>query len=226
MTDKPTILDELTGQKVTALHEDFLNTLGWPHQVQDTRVDALWAAVEANHRNNALLWEQEDLARRRLAPDSEIAQNKRAIDRHNQLRNDAIERMDEYILNRLPSVTQSSTPPSSTTQRSAGTSSSARLNSETAGSMIDRLSILSLKIRAMRAQTLRTDVDVEHIETCKNKLARLLEQRDDLSHCLDTLLQDAMNGKAFYKAYRQFKMYNDPKLNPQIYGERSSDQTR
>jgi hypothetical protein len=93
----------------------------------------------------------------------------------------------------------------------------ARLHSETAGSMTDRLSIMSLKIKAMREQTLRTDVDAAHIESCQAKLAKLLEQRGDLAGCLDTLLTEAAAGRAYYKIYRQFKMYNDPKLNPQLY---------
>jgi hypothetical protein len=48
-----------------------------------------------NHRCNCLLWDEEDLARRRKRPDAEIAANKRAIDGYNQKRNDAIERIDE-----------------------------------------------------------------------------------------------------------------------------------
>ena len=53
----------------------------------------------------------------------------------------------------------------------------ARLNSETAGSMIDRMSILALKVHAMRAQTERTDVDADHVAASRVKLARL-EQQD------------------------------------------------
>lgn len=201
----------LSGQQVTSTHESYLQSANWPDDVPQPAQDELWIAIEANHRNNSLLWREEDLARRKLAPDGEIAKNKRAIDGFNQKRNDAIERMDEYILSRLANVTLHP---------------GARLNSETAGSMIDRLSILSLKIRAMREQTLRTDVDKQHIDTCSAKLARLIEQRGDLSSCLDRLLEDAQAGSAYYKVYRQFKMYNDPKLNPQIYGERSSDPPR
>ena len=69
----------------------------------------------------------------------------------------------------------------------------------------------------MREQTLRTDADAAHIATCEAKLAKLIEQRGDLAGCLDALLADAQAGSAYYKIYRQFKMYNDPKLNPQLY---------
>ena len=165
----------------------------------------LWAAIEANHWHNAQLWDQEDLARRRHAPDSEIAGNKRAIDQHNQKRNDAIERIDEALLAVLEKTPRKK---------------EAKLNSETAGAMIDRLSILALKIRAMRAQTERTDAGREHIESCRAKLERLMEQRKDLAGCLDRLLQESARGESYFKVYRQFKMYNDPNLNPAVYGEK------
>lgn len=165
----------------------------------------LWQAIAQNHWHNSRLWEQEDLARRRHAPDSEIAGNKRAIDSHNQQRNDAIERIDGILLSTLP-----------------GPRPQARLNSETAGSMIDRLSIVSLKIKAMREQTERTDVSREHIETCRAKLERLTEQRGDLAACLERLLEEAARGESYFKVYRQFKMYNDPALNPAVYNERKT----
>ena len=83
--------------------------------------------------------------------------------------------------------------------------------------MIDRLSILALKIHHMRAQTLRTDASAEHVAACVAKLARLDAQRGDLARCLDTLLARAAEGRAFWRIYRQFKMYNDPALNPYLY---------
>jgi hypothetical protein len=161
--------------------------------------------IEENHWHNCKLWEQEDLARRRNVADAEIAANKRAIDRHNQSRNDAVERIDAGLLAALQEVPRKS---------------AARLSSETAGAMIDRLSILALKIHHMRVQTERKDVDRSHIEACRAKLAQLVEQRADLAGCLDRLLAEAWRGESYFKVYRQFKMYNDPNLNPAIYGEK------
>lgn len=164
----------------------------------------LWTLIELNHRCNSLLWAEEDLARRPDVADSEIAANKRAIDRFNQQRNDAIERLDEVILER---VAQLKLRPE------------ARLHSETVGAMIDRLSILSLKIYHMRLQTRRADVSPEHAQRCNEKLSRLIAQRDDLKVCLDALLSDIERGAAYYKIYRQFKMYNDPAMNPYLQGK-------
>ncbi|HXJ09121.1 MAG TPA: DUF4254 domain-containing protein [Burkholderiales bacterium] len=186
--------------EIVEFHDYVLAAPGQPARFKE----GVWAAIEANHWHNGSLWEQEDLARRRNVPDSDIASNKRAIDAHNQKRNDAIEKIDEALLAVLDDITRMR---------------KARQHSETAGAMIDRLSILSLKIKAMRAQTERGDVDQAHLEACTSKLNLLLQQRSDLAACLDRLLAEASRGETFFKVYRQFKMYNDPKLNPAVYGE-------
>jgi hypothetical protein len=98
----------------------------------------------------------------------------------------------------------------------------ARLNSETAGSMVDRMSIMALKIHAMRAQTERTDVEDAHRSSSRGKLERLQQQRADLASCLAALLADAGAGRAYFKVYRQFKMYNDPRFNPALVAERGA----
>jgi hypothetical protein len=204
MTSHP--FTDIDAERVMRFHDESLADPAWPSATPVLHADpGPWEAIEANHRNNTLLWLEEDLARRRLAPDSEIAGNKRAIDRFNQARNDAIERVDEHLLARLVDV---------------GRAPDAWLSSETAGSMVDRLSILGLKVHHMRLQTLRTDVDAEHIATCTARLDRLREQRADLAGCLDRLLAAAARGQGYWKIYRQFKMYNDPRLNPQVYGEK------
>jgi len=161
----------------------------------------VWSYIALNHQCNFRLWTEEDQARRRGVPDSAIAANKRNIDAINQQRNDAIEKMDEHLLALLPPA--------------AG---AARLHSETAGSMIDRLSILALKIFHMRIQTERRDASEEHLETSRARLVRLIEQRADLAGCFDALLADCLAGRARFKVYRQFKMYNDPAFNPYLYG--------
>jgi hypothetical protein len=193
----------LAAAALLAFHDACHAKAGWAKSQGAANPDALWQAIEDNHRFNCLLWDEEDLARRRNVADAEIAKNKRAIDGYNQKRNDAIERIDEHLLRTLPEP-----------------GGNARLSSETAGAMCDRLSILSLKIHHMRLQTQRTDVDRAHVESCLQKLGRLDEQRADLAACLDRLLAECASGATRFKVYRQFKMYNDPKLNPAIYGEK------
>jgi hypothetical protein len=151
-----------------------------------------------------LLWREEDKARRQDVPAADIAAGKRRIDSYNQQRNDAVEAIDEALLASLEGVAPMP---------------DARLSSETAGAMIDRLSILALKIHHMRAQTERSDADAAHVDACAARLQRLVAQRADLSGCLDRLLREAHEGRAYFKVYRQFKMYNDPALNPYLYGQ-------
>jgi len=196
------MFDDVRAAAITEFHDLQLATPSWGRQLPARFDEGVWRYIELNHRYNSLLWDEEDLARRKDAPDAAIVANKRAIDTYNQKRNDAIEKIDEALLSRLVDVT---------------IEPDAWHNSETAGSMIDRLSILTLKIHAMRLQSQRTDVTPEHVATCCEKLDPLIVQRADLQRCLDTLLARASEGRAFWRIYRQFKMYNDPALNPYLY---------
>ena len=193
----------LGARELIAFHDGRHAAAGWAKSGAAEHRAGVWQAIEDNHRFNCLLWDEEDLARRRNVPDAEIAANKRAIDGYNQKRNDAIERIDEHLAGLFPDAKENS-----------------KLNSETPGAMIDRLSILSLKIHHMRLQTQRGDVDRAHVENCVLKLNRLNEQRADLAACLDRLLAECARGESRFKVYRQFKMYNDPALNPALYGEK------
>ncbi len=205
----------LNGLALARFHDERLEH-GRTMHTPSAESATLWKWIDLNHVNNRLLWDEEDLARRTLANDADITANKRAIDRFNQARNDATERVDEFLLLALGLIDPASV---GTDQPKSTVAAGARLNSETAGSMIDRMSIMALKIRAMRAQTLRQDVDAAHRDSSALKLARLEEQRADLGACLDQLLADARAGRAYFKVYRQFKMYNDPRFNPVLVAE-------
>ena len=203
---------------VIACHDALLAQPGWPQApaTMTPPTGLAWRWITENHRCNSLLWAEEDLARRTQVADAEIAANKRAIDRYNQARNDAIERLDELLLIALGLVD----PASARTDAPVSTvRPDSRLHSETAGAMIDRLSILALKVHAMRAQSERDDVDEAHRTSSAAKLERLQQQRSDLAACLDALLVDAQAGRAHFKVYRQFKMYNDPRFNPALVSE-------
>jgi hypothetical protein len=218
-----TLLSNL-GSLVSQLHDTTLTTAGGPPVAQPAPADEanrqaqLWFWIGTNHFFNSSLWAEEDLARRTTVADSEIAKNKRAIDKFNQARNDATERVDEILLTELGLVDAAS---AQTDAPVAKVPAGATLNSETAGSIIDRMSIMALKIHAMRAQTQRTDVDDAHRSSSQVKLDKLLQQRQDLADCLDSLIANTQAGKAYFKVYRQFKMYNDPRFNPALVAEQA-----
>ena len=159
--------------------------------------------VERQHRANFDLWHIEDEARAPGATDADLAQVKRGIDRTNQLRNDLAEELDGtliqwLVLQHLP-VTD------------------APLNSESPGLMIDRLSILALKIYHTREEINRPGTKPGHAERNRERLAVLETQRNDLARCLDDLWRETLAGTRRFKLYRQLKMYNDPSLNPAVY---------
>ena len=166
--------------------------------------------VSAQHQVNFELWHQEDLARDPDVSDSKIAGVKRAIDVLNQRRNDLIEQLDQFLVNVL-------------SRENVNTTDQTELNSETPGSMIDRLSINALKIYHMNEEIQREDVAENHRKKCFGKLSVLQEQREDLRQCLDKLLVDLSTGKKRLKVYQQMKMYNDESLNPVLYWKGESE---
>jgi hypothetical protein len=161
--------------------------------------------VARQHRANFDLWHIEDEARAPSATDAEIARLKRRVDITNQLRNDLAEALDRTLLGRLESR--------------GLPNPAAPLHSETPGLIVDRLSILSLKIYHTREEAERADAPPGHAERNRERLAILEEQRADLAACLDALWRETLSCTRRFKLCRQLKMYNDPSLNPAIYGK-------
>jgi Protein of unknown function (DUF4254) len=170
--------------------------------------DAEWMDLIARqHEANMELWHIEDEARAPGASDRELANVKRRVDSTNQRRNDLTEELDRALLGWL---------------RSRGLPNpEAPLHSESPGLIIDRLSILALKIYHTREEAERTDAPAGHADRNRDRLGILEEQRADLAGCLDALWQDTLEGARRFKLYRQLKMYNDPHLNPAIYRKSS-----
>lgn len=162
--------------------------------------DGIMAAIVAQHRANFDLWHQEDLARDASATAENIATVKHAIDLLNQSRNDLVETIDQTL---LCAVKQEHPE--------------APLNSETPGLIIDRLSIISLKIYHTREEVQRESATDAHRNRNLARLNILEEQRSDLAGCLDILWKQILGGERRFKLYRQMKMYNDPQLNPVLY---------
>jgi len=192
-------------RQITRLHETTVRR--WHESGIDNPYEGFLALVCAQHQQNYRLWHQEDIARSLDASDAEIAQVKRNIDRLNQDRNNSIEALDEALIDQLATLGVSARP-------------DARLNTETPGSAIDRLSILALRIYHMREQAERADAPKQHRETCREKLDVLGQQQADLARSLEELLDDVVAGRKLLRIYRQFKMYNDPATNPCLYEAR------
>ena len=150
-------------------------------------------------------WHLEDLIRDPNIDPLDALALKRRIDKSNQDRTDIVEMIDGYYLMLFQRVKPQP---------------NATLNTESPAWAIDRLSILQLKIYHMKAEVERTDVSEEHKAKCQAKLDVLLEQNTDLCTAIDQLMECYKKGEKVMKVYKQMKMYNDPALNPVLYGQK------
>jgi|SRR5450631_904461 Protein of unknown function (DUF4254) len=162
--------------------------------------------VAEQHLANFELWHEEDKARAPGASDHDIAEVKHSIDRINQRRNDLAETCDTLLMQWL--------------NTQALPAAGAELHSETPGLIIDRLSILSLKLFHTREEMIREDAPAGHADRNRERFDILSRQQTDLVGSLDRLWQQVLAGERRIKLYRQLKMYNDPTLNPVVYGRK------
>jgi hypothetical protein len=199
----------LRAHQIANLHDRLTELWHQSSSLVQENLDDWMRRVALQHRANFDLWHVEDEARTPGASDADLADVKRRIDTTNQRRNDLAEDLDRALLawlgeRELPNP-------------------DAVLNSESPGLIIDRLSILALKIYHTREEAQRADAPHGHAERNRSRLAILEEQRSDLADCLDALWRDTVAGARRFKLYRQLKMYNDPSLNPAIYRKPGDD---
>lgn len=194
----------LSATEIAILHDRW--TGEWhaelPRDVEVSDCDFLHT-VFANHLANFHIWHAEDEARLTEANDHRVARAKRTIDRENQRRNDFAELCDTILLDYL--------------ERHGLPNPKAELHTETPGLMIDRLSILSLKLFHTAEEVYRLDAPPGHAERNRERHHVLIDQCDDLVKGLDRMWQQVLAGERRFKQYRQLKMYNDPTLNPVLY---------
>ncbi len=167
MATSPLCATPLNSSQVTSLQDRC--TAAWHHEVPAVApsLTGFERAVAEQHLANFELWHAEDTARTPEASDQDLARIKRFIDRANQRRNDLTEQCDVFLLNFL---SQQNLP-------AAG----AELHSESPGLILDRLSILSLKLFHTREEIDRPQAPPGHGERNLQRLRILVEQRDDLA---------------------------------------------
>ncbi len=190
-------------QQLSQLQADY--TALWHEDEQAPLPDAPWLLlVVQQHQHNFALWHEEDKAREPEQTDACMAQIKRKIDTLNQARNDLIVKLDIWLAQNALSAYHDAALPA---------------NSESIGSIIDRLSIASLKHFHMQEQVQREDAGLQHVASCTEKLQLIELQNADLVVALQQFIDDIVSGKKQNKVYHQFKMYNDAALNPRIYNK-------
>lgn len=140
-------------------------------------------------------WALEDQTRSTRATAKQIAQCKSAIDQHNSRRHQLIDAFD---------ATYCYVPPKGDGRRF----------SETPGEMCDRLVIVALKIEHTRQARQDATVPDTVRERCEAAWHRLQAWQAYLSQCLVEMIQALGTGEALLPPRSEFKMYNDPWLNP------------
>ncbi|MEZ6095023.1 MAG: DUF4254 domain-containing protein [Pirellulaceae bacterium] len=191
-------------EKVRKLQADTI--VYWHNAPISMTGEGIYGTICRQHSFNFLLWHEEDIARSKTATDFEIANVKRAIDRFNQQRNDWIERIDDEIDSML-------------VERGIRAVDGAKLHTETPGSAIDRLSIMALRIYHLYEQLDRAGADKDHWNRVSERIVICEQQASHLAAALSTLLSEIQDGKVWHRTFRQFKMYNDPTMNPYLNGQ-------
>ncbi len=188
-------------KEIVALQQDSI--IRWKADGLSFKKGDFLGLVEKNHSCNYQLWHTEDKARRDDMGFEFVYKAKREIDHFNQQRNNFMEAMDEWLFATLQ-PTQSP---------------NCSVHSETPAMMIDRLSIMALKAYHMHLQTTRSDVNEIHRQACQRKWQIITAQQGQLQSCLQQLINEVRAKTRTFRVYHQFKMYNDPTLNPELYNE-------
>jgi len=150
--------------------------------------------VELLQLINTFQWHEEDRSRDHGADDTVLAAVKRSIDASNRRRVQTVDRLDDLLYSGLTA--------------SGVVNPAAPLNSESPGSIIDRLTVLALKVyHIAEALTALPDDDSPETVAMQERLATLTEQEKDLGNCLDNLLEGIRTGRVGLKLYRQVKVY-------------------
>ena len=208
-TDIKTALTRCFASQAKAVEDWHLRAPDFPDDVPEVPdiedaadIALLEDLVLRQHAVNFDLWHVEDRARRTDVDDAVIAECKRTIDGLNQRRNDLIERVDACLVALIaPHLPEDA---------------SARRNTETIGSAADRMSIMALKVFHLAEQACRDDAAPDVCAECREKEATMRAQRADLEQCVLELVDEYAAGTKRPKVTYQFKMYNDPRLNPEL----------
>ncbi len=145
--------------------------------------DPLVQALDRLHAANSALWEAEAKVRTRTLPDAEVVALKRAIDRHNLERHAAVAAVDRAADADFP-------------EQRADDDPRAIVGSESIGQMLDRASILHLKIEAMSGEG--------HAARAADMQRRLTR----LARCVRERVEALSRGETTAQAFDEGKTYS------------------
>ncbi|ONI51088.1 MULTISPECIES: DUF4254 domain-containing protein [unclassified Streptomyces] len=152
------------------------------HRLDDT--------VTRLHTVNGRLWDTEDRVRSALLSAAQVADCKREIDQLNAERNALAERADE-VLGSLADAGRADVP----------------LHTETLASVVDRMSVLTLRIWHSERAAARD-------ELARRRVPALHGQREELCAALDALASDVVAGRRRLPVPARFKLYGREDVAP------------
>ena len=187
----------LNFQKISSLFQEFLNNNG-SKRISDveTLEDLIISCIEVNQT----LWRLEDQARMKNLGFKSIVLTKAKINKNNQKRNDLIKKMDFAIskaLNNRPADAKG------------------RFCAESPGMIIDRLSILFIKLSVLKkinSLIKEEGIKREYLEKEKT----VSNQISDLGEFLDLYFLKIRKGEIFFKIQQPIKIYNDKRIKKYI----------
>lgn len=155
--------------------------------------------IRLNMETNQKLWDLEDSARMIELGSEHVATAKQEIDKNNQIRNNLIREMDAEI------------------EKQIGVSSGPQeqFYSESPGMIIDRLSILFIKLSVIRDLLLvieEKDLQEEYRE--KEKI--ILTQIDHVGNFLESYFAKLARKEVFFEIQQPVKIYNDSRIRKYI----------
>ncbi len=184
----------ITFSKISAIFSNFIK-----NPKVDSTYDNVQKLVYLIIKINKTLWNLEDSARLSELGDKHVAEVKKNIDIYNQQRNDLIREIDT-VLRRLLDV-------------SRGVKES--FYSESPGMIIDRLSIIFIKLAVVQkiiSVIREDDIKLEYLE--KEKI--LVGQIESIGNFLDLYIERLLKKEVFFEIQQPVKIYNDTRVRKYI----------
>ncbi len=184
--------------KFQIISKNFLDFLNGKPTTPESK-DQLSKLVRLSMETNQKLWELEDSARMAELGLKHIAKTKQEIDENNQIRNNLIKEIDVEIAER--------TGVSPDPQK--------QFYSESPGMIVDRLSILFIKLIAIRDLLLVIE-EKDLQEEYQEKENIILNQIDHIGIFLDSYFIRLAKKEVFFEILQPVKIYNDTRIRRYI----------
>jgi len=185
----------ITSSKILSIFSDFIKNPEGSSMSDDEVQRLIYLIIEANKT----LWNLEDSARLSELGDKHVAEAKKNIDIHNQQRNDLTREID-IVLYKLLNVVQGY---------------KGAFYSESPGMIIDRLSIIFIKLSVVQKITSlikENDLKSEYIDKEKT----LEGQIESIGSFFDLYIDRLLKKDVYFEIQQPVKIYNDTRIRKYI----------